>query len=101
MKEARVRQYTKEQVRQENKEATGKRGRKDDRLIKGRSKGGPQEERGKKRKETKEINGVDAEEEDENINDNNITLSHRQQANEETCARLIQKRKYFTLFYFI
>jgi len=30
-------------------------------LIKGRSEGGPQEERGRKRKETKEINGVDAE----------------------------------------
>lgn len=30
-------------------------------MIKGRSKGGPQEERGRERKETKEINGVDAE----------------------------------------
>lgn len=31
----------------ENKEATRKRGRKDDGLIKGRSKSGPQEERGR------------------------------------------------------
>lgn len=42
MKEARVRRCTKEQVRStskgENKEATGKRGRKVDGLIKGRSK---------------------------------------------------------------
>lgn len=72
---------------EKNQEATGKRGRKADGLIKGRNKDGPQE-----RGRTKEINGVDARrQKDENIEDNNInTSSHRQQANEKTCARPIQ-----------
>lgn len=66
-----------------NQEATGKRGRKADGLIKGRNKDGPQE-RGRK----KEINGVDARrQKDGNTDDNNITSSHRQQANVKTCAR--------------
>lgn len=71
---------------EKNQEATGKRGRKADGLIKGRNKDGPQE-RGRK----KEINGVDARrQKDENTDDNNITSSHRQQANVKTCARPIQ-----------
>lgn len=65
-----------------NQEATGKRGRKADGLIKGRNKDGPQE-RGRR----KEINGVDARrQKDGNTDDNNITSSHRQQANVKTCA---------------
>lgn len=44
-------------------------------MIKGRSKGGPQEERGRKRKGTKEINGVDAE--DRRMRISTITISRR------------------------
>lgn len=74
---------------EKNQEATEKRERKADGLIKGRNKDGPQE-RGRK----KEINGVDARrQKDENTGDNNITSSHRQQANVKTCARPIQTGK--------
>jgi len=56
-------------------------------LIKGRSKNGPQEEHGRKRKETREINGM---QKVENINDNNILLEFIRiidnEANEETCS---------------
>lgn len=51
-------------------------------MIKGRSRGGPQEERGRKRKETKEINGVDAE--DRRMRISTITISRRVIDNKQT-----------------
>lgn len=51
-------------------------------MIKGRSKVGPQEERGRKRKGTKEINGVDAE--DRRMRISTITISRRVIGNKQT-----------------
>lgn len=50
-------------------------------MIKGRSKGGPQE-RGRKRKEMKEINGVDAD--DRRMRISAITISRRVIDNKQT-----------------
>lgn len=54
-------------------------------MIKGRSKVGPQEERGRKRKGTKEINGVDAE--DRRMRISTITISRRVIDNKQTKKR--------------
>lgn len=56
-------------------------------MIKGRSKGGSQEERGRKRKGTKEINGVDAE--DRRMRISTITISRRVIDNKQTKKRRV------------
>lgn len=58
-------------------------------MIKGRSKGGPQKERG--RKEMKEINGVDGE--DRRMRISTITISHRVINNKQTKRYVLPFRK--------
>lgn len=68
-------------------------------MIKGRSKGGPQEERGRKRKGTKEINGVDAE--DRRMRISTITISRRVIDNKQTkrdmCSPHSEGKRYYLI----